>query len=124
MFKFEKAKKAHDEKMQVLVPAESVITGKIETRSDIGIYGHVGGDVSTSGNVYIGEGAKVNGNIVGFDIHIHGDVAGNISADGEFVMYADASLSGDIKAAGIRMEKGIKYDGHISISMEARINPV
>lgn len=118
MFKFDKSTKMPNEKIEFCVSAESVITGNIQTKSDIRVDGQVDGDINTTGNVYISFGAKINGNITGLDIHIDGDVKGNINAAGEFMMHTNASLTGDIKAAGIRVEKGTKYDGHISIAME------
>ena len=72
MFKLDKGAKMPTEKTEFRISAESVITGNIQTKSDIRVDGKVDGDISTSGNVYVGDAAQVNGNITGGDIHVAG----------------------------------------------------
>ena len=124
MFRFDKSTKMPNEKIEFCVSAESIITGSIQGKSDIRVDGQIDGDINTTGNVYVSVGAKVNGNITGKDIHSDGEVNGSVNAAGEFMMYSNASLSGDIKAAGIRVEKGTKYDGQLSIPNATPIEAV
>ncbi len=119
MFKLDKSPKMPTDRTEFCISAESVITGSIQTKSDIRVDGQIKGDLDTSGNVYVGKTAKVDGNISGMDIHLAGVVNGQINAAGEVMLYADAQLAGDIKAAGIRVEKDTRYEGKISIGMNA-----
>jgi len=50
-------------KMDVYISAESIITGDLQTKSNIKVEGAVQGNVNASGNVHIGTNAKVDGNI-------------------------------------------------------------
>lgn len=115
MFKMEKGIKISSQKMDVCISAETIITGDIQTKSNLRVDGQIKGDINASGNVYIGNNAKVEGNVSGMDIQIVGMVNGKINATGELMIYSSGKLNGEIKATGIRVEKGTKYEGMISI---------
>lgn len=102
-------------KMDVYISAESVITGDLQTKSNIKIDGRVNGNVNASGNVNIGGSALVEGNIAGVDVQIAGTVNGNISASGGLLLYGSAKLLGDVKAASMEVEKGATYKGSMVI---------
>ncbi len=102
-------------KMDVYISAESVITGDLQTKSNIKIDGRVNGNVNASGSISIGGSALVEGNITGMDIQIAGTVNGNISAAGGLLLYGTAKLIGDVKAASMEVEKGALYKGSMVI---------
>jgi cytoskeletal protein CcmA (bactofilin family) len=102
-------------KMDVYISAESVITGDLQTKSNIKIDGRVNGNVNASGNVSIGGSALVEGNVTGVDVQIAGTVNGNISASGGLLLYGSAKLMGDVKAASMEVEKGALYKGSMVI---------
>ncbi len=102
-------------KMDVYISAESVITGDLQTKSNIKIDGRVNGNINASGTVSIGSSALVEGNVTGTDIQIAGAVNGNISAAGGLLLYGTAKLMGDVKAASMEVEKGALYKGSMVI---------
>lgn len=102
-------------KMDVYISAESVITGDLQTKSNIKIDGRVNGNINASGSVSIGGSALVEGNISGTDIQIAGTVNGNISASGGLLLYGSAKLMGDVKAGSMEVEKGALYKGSMVI---------
>jgi cytoskeletal protein CcmA (bactofilin family) len=107
-------------KMDVYISAESVITGDLQTKSNIKIDGRVQGNVNATGNVQIGGSALVEGNVMGVDVQIAGIVNGNVSATGGLVLFGSAKLSGDVKAASMEVEKGASYKGNMTIGPEPK----
>jgi len=118
MFRKENAPRLFEEEAVFHVPSDSVISGDIRTKSKVVLDGEVKGDITTSGDVTVGSGAKADGNIAGKDVVISGTVNGSVSASGELTLHPNAKLSGGIKAAGLRMDKGAKYEGTISIGAD------
>jgi cytoskeletal protein CcmA (bactofilin family) len=107
-------------KMDVYISAESVITGDLQTKSNIKIDGRVQGNVNATGNVQIGSNALVEGNINGLDVQIAGNVNGNVIATGGLMLFGSAKLAGDVKAASMEVEKGASYKGNMVIGTEQK----
>ncbi len=105
-------------KMDVYISTESVITGDLQTKSNIKIDGRVNGNVNAVGNVHVGSNALVEGNVNGMDVQVAGIVNGNITATGGLMLFGSAKLTGDIKAAAIEVEKGALYKGNMVIGEE------
>ena len=104
--------------MDVYISAESQITGDLTTQSNIVVEGQVNGKITATGNVHIGSGAKVEGNISAADIQIAGTVKGNISSSGIIILFSGAQLKGDVRASGITIEKGAAFKGSTTIANE------
>jgi cytoskeletal protein CcmA (bactofilin family) len=107
-------------KMDVYITAESVITGDLQTKSNIKIDGRVTGSVNATGNVHVGSNAIVEGNISGIDVQIAGNVDGNVSAMGGLLLYGSAKLTGDVNAASMEVEKGALYKGSMVIGEQQK----
>lgn len=107
-------------KMDVYISTESVITGDLQTKSNIKIDGRVQGNVNATGNVQIGGSALVEGNINGIDVQIAGIVNGNVTATGGLMLFGSAKLTGDVKAASMEVEKGASYKGNMVIGPEPK----
>jgi cytoskeletal protein CcmA (bactofilin family) len=105
--------------MDVFISSESVITGDLQTKSNIRIEGKVQGNVSVTGNIHIGPDAKVDGNVSGVDIQVAGVVNGNVTSTGELTLFATAKLTGDVKAYGFTVEKGAYYKGNTAVSIDS-----
>lgn len=104
--------------MDVYISAESQITGDLVTQSNIVVEGQVNGKITAAGNVHIGSGAKIEGNITAADVQIAGAVKGNISSSGIIILFNGAKLQGDIRASGITIEKGAAFKGSAVIAAE------
>lgn len=107
-------------KMDVYISAESVITGDLQSKSNIKIDGRIRGSVISSGNVHVGGNARVEGNIIGADVQVAGVVSGGVTATGGLLLFASSKLTGDIKAASMEVEKGANYKGNMVIGDYAK----
>jgi cytoskeletal protein CcmA (bactofilin family) len=104
--------------MDFFVPPESKISGDLQTGGNIRVEGEVRGDITAKGNVYIGENAKVYGQIVGVDIQVAGVLQGGALASGVVTLFGCAKMTGDIDAKGFTVGEGSCYNGNVDISPE------
>jgi cytoskeletal protein CcmA (bactofilin family) len=93
------------------------ITGNLQSSGDVQIDGMVEGDI-TATKVLIGEGARVNGEIVADHVVIRGTVTGSIRGR-EVELARTAKVQGDIQHESLAIEAGAHVDGalkHVAIS--------
>ncbi len=102
-------------KMDVYISADSFVKGHLQTKSNIKIDGRVNGNISASGNVYVGIDALVDGNISGAEVQLAGIVRGNIHVSGSLRIFSSAKLIGDVKAVSVEIENGAQYKGNMTI---------
>lgn len=118
MAKIDRSMPSAKNAMDVYISSESLITGDLQTKSNIRIEGKVQGNVTVTGNIHIGSEAKVDGNISGVDIQVAGTIKGNIAATGEIKIFSTARVTGDLKAYGLSIEKGSYFKGNTVISKD------
>jgi cytoskeletal protein CcmA (bactofilin family) len=85
------------------------IIGKIVGEGTLGIFGHVEGEVHAS-TVQIGDGAKVEGNIVADELTIGGRVKGTIHAN-RVRLNSTAVVEGDIYHRSLAIEENAQFEG-------------
>jgi cytoskeletal protein CcmA (bactofilin family) len=85
------------------------IVGKIVGQGRLSILGHVEGEVQAS-TVQIGDGAKVEGNIVAEELTIGGRVKGTIHAN-RVKLNSTAVVEGDIYHRSLAIEENAQFEG-------------
>lgn len=95
----------------------TLFRGDIETTGHLRIDGRVLGNISSTGNVAIGKGGNVEGNIAAANLKISGRVKGNIDVAGRCVLDATAILTGDSKAKIFAVEEGATINGKITMDL-------
>jgi cytoskeletal protein CcmA (bactofilin family) len=85
------------------------IIGKIVGEGTLGIFGHVEGEVHAS-TVQIGDGARVEGNIVAEELTIGGRVKGTIHAN-RVRLNSTAVVEGDIYHRSLAIEENAQFEG-------------
>jgi cytoskeletal protein CcmA (bactofilin family) len=85
------------------------IVGKIVGEGTLEIFGHVEGEVHAS-TVQIGDGAKVEGNIVADELTIGGRVKGTIHAN-RVKLNSTAVVEGDIYHRSLAIEENAQFEG-------------
>lgn len=101
----------------------STIRGDIKINGFVRIDGDIDGNLETTGNVIIGENARVQGNIIARSITIGGVVHGNITASDSVQLLSTSIVLGDILAHQIQAEENVIVNGHcIALSNEEAFN--
>ena len=80
------------------------------------INGKFNGNLTTRGNLIIGESADVDADIIGESITISGVVRGNIKATRMIIMTNTAQVNGDIETGKFSIEEGAVFNGHCKMS--------
>lgn len=104
------------------ISAGTTITGDIETSGDIRLDGKLIGTINSKGKVVIGEGGKLEGEIICANANISGSVSGKISVDELLSLQATANIHGDIQTSKLSIEPGANFTG--ACSMGATIKDI
>ncbi len=97
--------------VDTLIGKNTTFEGNIKLGGIIRIDGKVKGEISSTGDVIIGEDAKVIGNIMCNNIIISGIVEGNITAKEQLRLTSTAKLSGDTSMNCFITDEGAQVNG-------------
>ncbi len=104
------------------ISAGTTITGDIETTGDIRLDGKLVGTIQSKGKVVIGEGGKLEGEILCTNANISGSVKGKVSVEELLSLQATANIHGDIETSKLSIEPGANFTG--ACSMGATIKDI
>lgn len=90
------------------------IEGTLKSDEDIEIAGSLNGTLTTSKNISIHSGAKVEGDVHAHDVLISGQVTGDITAAGTATLTKTARVTGDVVAGNIAIEHGAQLKGQMT----------
>ncbi len=91
------------------------VTGNIRGASVVINSANVEGDVVCDGELRIGEGSVVIGNVTAKNARFSGALKGNIDVDGSVNVESTAVIAGDIKCKTIQIDAGSVVEGHCSL---------
>ena len=113
-----------------VIAAGAVITGSIESEGSVAVYGvvnggikckkkfiasgQVTGDVDAGGNLKIGSGSVIQGDVYGQTAVIAGAVKGEIDIKGPVIIDNTAVIKGNIKSRSVQINNGAIIDGYCS----------
>jgi cytoskeletal protein CcmA (bactofilin family) len=102
-----------------IISAGVYIEGKVTSNGNVRIDGKLQGDITAEGNVTVGDGGEVNGEIKAEVINIGGTVNGSLSAREKVVLEAKSNLKGDLVTKILVIEAGAMFDGKSSMGSGA-----
>jgi cytoskeletal protein CcmA (bactofilin family) len=91
------------------------IKGTLKFTNDLIVDGRIEGEIHSTGNLTIGENARIKAEIRTATVIVHGKVHGNITALDRVDLKAGAEVVGDIKAKTLTMEAGAILVGKSTI---------
>jgi cytoskeletal protein CcmA (bactofilin family) len=86
--------------------------GKLTFHGAIRIDGHFKGEISSDGNLIVGEGGIIEANIYVSNIIISGEIHGNIIADHRIEIHPPGKVFGDIQAPTVVVDEGGIFEGN------------
>ncbi len=104
------------EKIDVLLSADTKITGDIESKGTFNLDGAIKGNVTVDGDIFVGKTGSIEGNISGHEVQIYGRVIGNVIAKGTLRMFSGSSLQGDVQVGSFVAEQGAIFKGKCTMS--------
>jgi cytoskeletal protein CcmA (bactofilin family) len=94
--------------------ANTVIEGTLRSSANVRIDGTFSGSLEITGNILVGESAKINADINARNISIAGAVRGNIIGK-KVQLLRTGRIWGDIQASALTTEEGAFIDGKIKM---------
>lgn len=82
------------------------IKGSVKFTNDLVVDGKIEGEISSDGNLTVGENARLKAEIKTATVVVYGKVHGNITASDRVDLKASAEVVGDIKAKTLAIEAG------------------
>lgn len=107
---------------ETVLGSSSVLEGKLKTDGNIRLDGVLTGTLEISGNVLVGENAKIDADINAKNISIAGAVRGNVSGN-KVQLLRSARVWGDITANTITTEEGAFIEGKITMLGSKPVSP-
>lgn len=95
-----------------IIGAGSSITGDIKVNGFVRVDGDIDGNLITTGNVIIGEKARVSGNIQARTVTVNGIVKGNIIASKSVQLLSKSVVIGDVTTRKLKAEENVILHGH------------
>jgi cytoskeletal protein CcmA (bactofilin family) len=104
------------EKVDTILGKGTEFSGKIKSAGIVRIEGKMDGELETSQDVIIVEGASINANVKARHAVISGVYNGNIVLDGKLEIRNTGQVFGDVKVAGIVIEDGGVFEGQCNMT--------
>lgn len=109
-------KKNADTKMSTLIGAGAELIGDFTLDGSARIDGKIGGNVTVTGNLILGAGSIVTGDVQAASVLIGGEVTGNITAPEKAELTASAKVLGDIATKVIVIDEHAVFQGKIDMN--------
>jgi cytoskeletal protein CcmA (bactofilin family) len=105
-----------------MIGNSTVITGDIQSKSDIRIDGILKGSVKTEGKLVVGSTGVVEGDVVCVSADVSGEIKAKITVSQLLSLKSTSKLNGDIITNKLSIEPGASFSG--SCSMGAVIKDI
>lgn len=115
---FKKKINNSSDKVDTMIGEGTEFNGSIVTNGTIRVDGKVEGEVTTEGDIIIGETGKVKANAKGKNITIAGEINGNIEGTGKLELLPTAKLLGDIKVDDLYVDSGAIFQGNCEMKQK------
>ena len=96
--------------------------GKLTFHGAIRIDGHFKGEISSDGNLIVGEGGIIEANIYVSNIIISGEIHGNIIADHRIEIHPPGKVFGDIQAPTVVTHEGMTFEGNCLMNQVKKVD--
>ena len=113
------ALKVDDISINTIIGKGSSITGNLRINGFVRLDGDINGNLETDGNIIIGDGARIKGDVKAKAVIVGGIVVGNILAQESIKLLSDSAVLGDVISRKVQIEDKATFHGHcISIKDE------
>ena len=104
-------KRPNTDKVDTLIGNKTVFEGKLNAYGGIRIDGTVKGEIECQGILVVGNGGKIEANIIADSAIIGGEVIGNITAKNRLEIISKGKVRGDIAASHLIIDDGVIFEG-------------
>jgi len=98
-----------------ILSSDVEIKGSVKFTNDLVIDGKIEGEIQSSGNLTVGENARIKAEIKTATVVVYGKVHGNIIAADRIDLKSTAEVIGDIKTKTLSVEPGAVFVGKSTV---------
>lgn len=102
------------------IGADAVFKGHLKFDKQMRLFGQFEGEITSTGELIIAEGATLNGDVKAGTVCIEGHVKGNMAADAKVQLSASARLEGDVQAARLEVAEGAVLIGRCTVGVNGK----
>lgn len=106
--------------VHTILGPESSFEGKLVFEGTVRIDGRFKGEVQTENVLVVGQGARVEANVMVGSIIINGEVVGDVTAKHSVEIHAPGKLRGNLRTPQLMIAKGVVFEG--TCKMEDMVN--
>ena len=119
MFKKDRLETPPD-KVNTVIGKDSICKGSLKAKGSIRIDGDMEGDLSTQGDVFIGESGRVAAEIKCRNIAVAGRFEGTLDAEGKLEIRSTGIVTGCIRLNGLLVDDGAIFSGEVEMKGNIR----
>jgi len=108
---------------QTILNSDVDIRGNLKCSGDVFFDGRLEGDMSTEGQLELGENATVRGNLSAGSVIARGKITGNVTARDRIEVKARTDLVGDLRGAKLVMDEAVSFLGKAEIAPSKMSTP-
>lgn len=97
--------------METVIGKDTMFKGNISSKGTIRIDGQFEGDISTIGNIMVGDNAIITAQLTALNATIAGTVYGNVDVSEKLELLPSARMYGDIKVGVVTISEGATFKG-------------
>ena len=113
------ALKVDDISINTIIGKGSSITGNLRINGFVRLDGDINGNLETDGNIIIGDGARIKGDVKAKAVIVGGIVVGNILAQESIKLLSNSAVLGDVISRKVQIDDKATFNGRcISIKDE------
>lgn len=101
--------------MRNVLSSDVDIKGNVKFAEDLIVDGKIEGEINSSGNLTVGENARLKAEIKTGTVVVYGKVHGNMTASDRIELKASAEVIGDIKTKTLSIEAGAIFVGKSTV---------
>ena len=103
---------ADDISINTIIGLGSAVSGDVHANGFIRVDGDIDGNLESTGNIIVGDKARINGSITALSIVIGGIVLGDIYAPNGIKLLSSSAVIGNITTKNLEIEENVIFHGH------------
>ena len=104
-----------------VLSADVEIKGTVKFTNDLVVDGKIEGEITSAGNLTVGENARIKAEIRTGTVVVYGKVHGNLTATERVELKSSAEVVGDIKAKTLSIDAGAIFVGKSTVGTPAQV---
>jgi cytoskeletal protein CcmA (bactofilin family) len=100
--------------------ADAIFKGQLQFEKGVRLLGQFEGEISSSGELLVAEGAALNGDVKVGNIRVEGQLKGNVDAKTKVHLTSSARLEGDLQAQRLEVAEGAVLIGRCVVGVNGQ----